>query len=129
MPRSTWTLCGVSTTTTSGVTAAKRRPSSSIAARVFAASARSSGLHHSTIAMLPCGAIAATTSGTAQLRRAVIIAKMMSVPIAIWMRPTIRMRSMIWPASAAAAASPAAAFGPSVSIRCVHGTTVARTSA
>jgi len=64
MPRSTWMLCGVSTMVTSGVAAAKRRPSSSMAARVFAASSRSSGLHHSAIAMLPCGAIAANTRGT-----------------------------------------------------------------
>jgi hypothetical protein len=57
-------LCGVSTTVTSGDAAAKRRPRSSIAARVFAASARSFGLHHSSIAMLPCGAIAAKTRPT-----------------------------------------------------------------
>lgn len=64
MPLSTWMLCGVSTTVTSGDAAAKRRPSSSIAPRVFVASARSSGLHHASIAMLPCGAIAAKTSPT-----------------------------------------------------------------
>jgi len=62
--RSTWMLCGVSTTVTSGDAATKRRPSSSIAARVFAARSRSSGLHHSAMAMLPCGAIAAKTRGT-----------------------------------------------------------------
>ena len=45
------TLCGVATTVTSGAAAANRRPSSSMPARVTAATSRSSGAHASAMAM------------------------------------------------------------------------------
>src|SRR5437867_10801066 len=45
----------------SGRAASKRRPSSSIAARVAAARVSCSGAQASAIAMLPCGAMAANT--------------------------------------------------------------------
>src|SRR5207244_6187440 len=58
------TLWGVATTTTSGLVDAKRRPSSSIPARVTAATSRSSGAQASATAIPPCGAMAANTRGT-----------------------------------------------------------------
>src|SRR5438874_2278131 len=61
---STCTLCGVRTIETSGRAAAKRRPSSSIPAVVAAASVGRSGGFASGIAIEPCGAMHANTSGT-----------------------------------------------------------------
>ena len=62
-----WTLCGVATTTACGRAVAKSRPSSSMPARVAAATSRSSAVHASAIASPPCGAIAAKTSAMARL--------------------------------------------------------------
>src|SRR5438093_6327707 len=61
---STCTLCGVRTIETSGRAAAKRRPSSSIPAVVAAASVGRSVGFASGIAIEPCGAMHANTSGT-----------------------------------------------------------------
>ncbi len=57
------TLCGVTTTTALGLASVNSRPSCSIPARVLSATSRSSGAHASAMAMPPCGAMAAKTSG------------------------------------------------------------------
>src|SRR5260221_7240887 len=65
MAPSTWMLCGVSTTVTSGAARSKRAPSSSMPRRVTAARSRSAGAQASAIAIPPCGAMQPKTRPTA----------------------------------------------------------------